>query len=185
MGPHAFDKIWHWPNLDILTLLLILMEDPMKLLIFLSLSLSLLTPAIQAEPVTPATWLEYAYNDLRAAQILTTIENPLLGVALYHIEQAAEKGLKAYLIFSEQKFALIHDLPPLLTICQHKDSSFEQFAPDMKEISPYATKSRYPNARFVMPEKSKVVALLNKAQEFLAFVQARISDRFDAFATNL
>ena len=100
-----------------------------------------LTPTISLvsqtkQHITGKTWFTFAQNDLRAAQILCAIDTPLLGVALYHIEQAAEKALKAYLVFTGLKFALVHDLPPLLSTCASNDEDFNQFAADMKEISP-------------------------------------------------
>ena len=148
------------------------MEDYMKYRILLSLLLY--TASIFSIDNKSSAWFAYAQNDLRAAQVLTQFKDPLFGVALYHIEQAVEKALKAYLIFYQQKFALVHDLPPLLAACQKIDSGFSIFAADAKEISPYATKSRYPNNSFVMPEKTAVELLIDKAQHLIDFIRIRM-----------
>lgn len=119
-------------------------------------------------------WIEYADNDLRAAQVLIDVKDPLIGVSLYHIEQAVEKALKAYLIAHDVSFALTHDLKPLLKSCTTLDTNFDQFAADAKEISPYATKSRYPNKSYSAPTKAAVEQLIKKAGTIVEFVHARI-----------
>lgn len=119
-------------------------------------------------------WMEYGDNDLRAAQILIDDPNPLIGVALYHIEQSVEKALKAYLLAHNIAFALTHDLAPLLKSCCAQDTDFGQFASDVKEISPYATKSRYPNKSYTPPTKAAVSALIQRAEALVDFVHERM-----------
>lgn len=139
----------------------------------LILSISLIFSA-QSKPADGVAWMAYADNDLRAAQVVIDVPNPLIGVALYHIEQAVEKALKAYLIAHDIKFALTHDLAPLLKSCCNDDRNFDQFAPDAKQISPYATKSRYPNKSYTPPTKNAVEGLIERAAIILAFVNQRI-----------
>ncbi len=121
-----------------------------------------------------ACWLAYANKDLRAAITLKNDQN--IGCALYHIEQAVEKALKAYLINTGTSFALTHDLVPLLNSCCKNDSCFEEFAADIKEINPYSTKSRYPNKSYVEPSESQVTALIRKATAVLSLIDSKISD---------
>ena len=40
-------------------------------------------------------WLTRASHDLRAARLLSSTEDPLLDIAIYHCQQAAEKAIKA------------------------------------------------------------------------------------------
>lgn len=137
------------------------------------LSLSLLFSA-HASTNNSQSWIEYADNDLCAAQVLIDHKKPLIGVALYHIEQAVEKALKAFLIFNNTSFALTHDLKPLLTSCSKIDSGFDQFAIDAKEISPYATKSRYPNKSYTPLTKVAVEKFIQRAQTIIDYVHERI-----------
>lgn len=142
---------------------------------FNSLILSLLfifsSPAATQDCIA---WMEYGDNDLRAAQILIDDPNPLIGVALYHIEQSVEKALKAYLIAQNISFALTHDLGPLLKSCCNIDEDFSQFTADAKEISPYATKSRYPNKSYTSPTIKAVEQMIKQARQILEFVRERI-----------
>jgi HEPN domain-containing protein len=139
----------------------------------LILSLSLIFSA-QGKPADSIPWMAYADNDLRAAQVLIEVKEPLIGVSLYHIEQAFEKSLKAYLIAHDVSFALTHDLKPLLKSCSTVDTQFDQFALDAKEISPYATKSRYPNKSYSPPTKNEVEQLIERTQAILEFVHEKI-----------
>lgn len=137
------------------------------------LSLSLIFSA-HGKPADSIPWSAYADNDLRAAQVLIEVKEPLIGVSLYHIEQAFEKALKAYLIAHDVSFALTHDLKPLLKSCSTVDTQFDQFALDAKEISPYATKSRYPNKSYTPPTKNEVEQLIERTQAILEFVHEKI-----------
>lgn len=43
-------------------------------------------------------WLQYAENDLDAARFLLGMKPLPAGIICFHCQQAAEKGLKAYLL---------------------------------------------------------------------------------------
>lgn len=127
---------------------------------------------IDAKPSDSKDWFAYAENDLKAASVL--VDANIIGYALYHIEQASEKALKAYLIATNTSFALTHDLVPLLCSCTKTEPEFEQFTPDIREINPYSTKSRYPNKSYTEPQISTVKLLIAKATALLHFVHDRI-----------
>lgn len=120
-----------------------------------------------------ASWLAYANKDLRAAITLKNDQN--VDCALYHIEQAVEKALKAYLINTGTSFALTHDLVPLLNSCCKHDACFQDFCADIKEINPYSTKSRYPNKSYVEPSIQEVDGLINKANTLVIFISNKIN----------
>ena len=40
-------------------------------------------------------WMTRASHDLRSARILSAADDPLLDIAIYHCQQAAEKSIKA------------------------------------------------------------------------------------------
>ena len=57
-----------------------------------------------------AQWLTFAKSDLRAARpLLTDVEVPAR-IACFHAQQAAEKAIKAVLIFEETSFRKTHDV---------------------------------------------------------------------------
>ncbi|CAN5194193.1 hypothetical protein BH09DEP1_BH09DEP1_5160 [soil metagenome] len=111
---------------------------------------------------------------MRAAQVLIDVKDPLIGVALYHIEQAVEKALKAYLICHDISFELTHSLGPLIKSCCDDDQNFVKFTADAKEINPYATKSRYPNKSYTPPTKTAVENLIQRASQIVAYVHNRM-----------
>ncbi len=55
-------------------------------------------------------WLKKAKNDLISARKLSAGEDITLDTAIYHCQQAAEKSLKAYLIFNCLEYPGTHDL---------------------------------------------------------------------------
>ena len=137
-------------------------------------SLAFLFSGIWAKTSDSKDWFAYAKNDLKAAQILIDTKDPLIGVALYHIEQASEKALKALLIACNTSFALTHDLKILLKNCTSAGFDLHEFCDDIAEINPYATKSRYPNKSYIEPAMSTVKSYIKRAALLLAFVQTEI-----------
>ena len=74
---------------------------------------------------------ETNYQDwtAKAEDDLLNIENNLAAqrvpwsTVCFHAQQAAEKNLKAFLVYHGQTPARIHDLIPLLTECRRRDES--------------------------------------------------------------
>lgn len=58
-------------------------------------------------------WLRVASDDLRLADAAIALQPPITGLALYHAQQAAEKALKAYLVYRGRTFRFTHDLTEL------------------------------------------------------------------------
>jgi len=54
--------------------------------------------------VDTAQWMGKARSDLRSAEVLLTVDPPLVGNALYHCQQAAEKARKALLYWQDVPF---------------------------------------------------------------------------------
>lgn len=129
---------------------------------------------LKATTAKSQIWFDYAQKDLNAAVALN--ESDIVGYALYHIEQATEKALKAYLIATNTKFALTHDLVPLLNSCCKNDAQFQNFSADIKKINPYSTQSRYPNNSYVEPTPETVKSLIARAATLLRFVAQKMSN---------
>ena len=64
-----------------------------------------------------AAWLQFAADDLGTARALLGVTPSRVRQSLFHAQQAAEKSLKAFLIWHEQPFPLTHDLARLLRLC--------------------------------------------------------------------
>ena len=71
------------------------------------------------------SWLAKAKRDLETARRLSQEPDPYLDTAIYHLQQAAEKAVKGFLVFHDQRFEKTHDIEVLmqLAIVYNKDFS--------------------------------------------------------------
>ncbi|MGA2704214.1 MAG: HEPN domain-containing protein [Isosphaeraceae bacterium] len=93
-----------------------------------------------------SSWLRKASHDLAAARLLGATHPPILDVAAYHCQQAAEKALKAYLVFYDQRVAKIHDVGQLLDQVMTIEPVFETWRDAADRLTPLATLYRYPGS---------------------------------------
>ncbi len=91
-------------------------------------------------------WLEKARKaDLTSADILLNSGNrSQLHQVLFHCQQAAEKSLKAFLVFHKITFRWTHDLGEIGDQCSKIESSLEKLIGEVKYLSDYAWEYRYP-----------------------------------------
>ncbi len=73
------------------------------------------------------SWLIKARSDLRSSKKLIKGDDPVLDTSIYHIQQCAEKGLKAYLAFKKQPIEKTHDIGLLVELCSEYDLEFKNF----------------------------------------------------------
>jgi HEPN domain-containing protein len=91
----------------------------------------------------PKDWFEHADADLEAARILFKHgRNP--AVAAMHIQQAAEKALKGFLVAHGWRLRRTHDLIQLLNQAVKHDSRFEKYRRFCEEATAYFFEARYP-----------------------------------------
>lgn len=87
-------------------------------------------------------WLRFASEDLSTAELTFEQDRPSRQ-ACFHAQQAAEKAIKAVLIFLQIDFSHRHDLDYLRTLLLDgwllKDNP-----PDLAEMSAWAVRGRYP-----------------------------------------
>jgi len=117
-------------------------------------------------------WLLYAENDLDAAQYL--FDRPFrkqIEIVCYHCQQAAEKALKAFLVFSDIEAPKTHDLAALCRRCALLEESFSEYLVDCGDLSLYVANARYP---------SKIEITETDAKEAL-----RMAERIVSFCASL
>ena len=85
-----------------------------------------------------------AQNDLDAAKRLAEGDEPLLDVAIYHCQQAAEKVVKGYLTFHNITVSKIHDIEELVSEALEINADFEDWLDVGDSLTRYATAFRYP-----------------------------------------
>lgn len=87
-------------------------------------------------------WLRMADEDLAALGLALDAQQAL-GTVAFHAQQAAEKTLKAYLIWRGADFPFTHSLPRLLELCRVHDAAFGSLAREAELLTPYAIRPRY------------------------------------------
>lgn len=90
------------------------------------------------------SWLGKARADLRAAEVDIGASPPLIGDALFHCQQAAEKALKAFLAAHEVPSRKTHDLDELAIACGRIDPGLDREADPARELTAFAWEFRYP-----------------------------------------
>lgn len=86
-----------------------------------------------------------ARHDLQAAEKLIRMEGPY-DVACFHLQQAAEKFLKAFLEARNLDYPLTHDLELLLDLCPDETGVLTGLREKLYQLEPYAVQIRYDDA---------------------------------------
>ncbi len=86
--------------------------------------------------------------DLKAAQILHSdfVNGDIeldLDVIFFHIQQAAEKLIKALLSYNEVNFPKIHDMEELINIMEQNNITFKLEKEKLIDLGDYAVEGRY------------------------------------------
>ena len=93
-----------------------------------------------------AEWLDYAKMDFITAEHLLTLRPLPLEIICYHCQQAAEKYLKGYLVFSGTgEPPKTHDLVLLKIDCMEADLRFDSISRACEVLTRYGIQPRYPN----------------------------------------
>ena len=103
-------------------------------------------PRKHGPPGSPQDWLTHAESDLNLARIVRERKDVLPEQACFHAQQAAEKALKAALLFKSIEFPLVHDLKTLVGLLQKSAVSFPPEILEVGSLTPYAVEARYPGS---------------------------------------
>jgi HEPN domain-containing protein len=90
----------------------------------------------------PRELLALAEKDYKAALILARADDPQTDAADFHLQQAVEKALKAWLALRGIDYPKTHDLNPLLGLLEDQDENIEPFWTLLKQ-NPFAVQFRY------------------------------------------
>ena len=108
-----------------------------------------------------------AENDLKAAEIGLSHEAPLDTIA-FHLQQAAEKMLKAVLASRAILYPKTHDLDDLLDLVPQELSEIHSFRARLLGWNSYAVEMRYETE--VYPQQDEMQEALKTAQDLHAAV---------------
>lgn len=116
-------------------------------------------------------WLKKAEADLAGAlHLQRRRKQPLPDLVCFHCQQAAEKFLKAFLIYNETPFVKTHDLLALLELCTKHQPEFALHGESFEVLNPYSVQFRYPGEEATAGEARlaiktiKKIAVLMRAQ---------------------
>ena len=113
-------------------------------------------------------WLAKADQDLGAARMLL---EGYPDVALFHCQQAAEKALKAFLVWHDVPFRKSHDLREIGQQCVVVDPSIESLARNAAPLAVFAWRTRYPDEETEPMPREEARAVLATAEDTVAAVR--------------
>lgn len=121
------------------------------------------------------SWLLKAAADLRGAEIDLAAEPPLVEDALFHCQQAAEKSLKAFLVFHDVPFRKTHSIEEIGEAALAIDASFKTLVDRAAPLTEYAWVFRYPGP-VPDPAPGEVQAAMEAARAIYQAVCNSVSD---------
>ena len=111
--------------------------------------------------------LEKSGNDLKSAEIGLAYESPMDTVA-FHVQQAAEKLIKALLASQATLYPKTHDLKTLLDLVPAEFQAVHSFRDRIQGWTSYAVDMRYEIGGY--PERQEVAEAIKIIHEFRAAV---------------
>ena len=117
-----------------------------------------------------------AQHDLATASKLAADPDPYLDTAIYHCQQAAEKSVKGFLAFHDQRVVRTHDVRYLVTLAMPFDESLSACLESAGRVTPYATAYRYPD-EILEPEQEEFDQAVAAAEEICTTVLSALPRR--------
>lgn len=118
-------------------------------------------------------WSDKAEEDFLFAKTTLAEGINFYSPICFHLHQAVEKYLKAYIVANNLNFLKIHDLSQLLKICSDHDSSFNRITGQVNELNPYYIETRYPGIT-VSFDKVQTEQALEITEEIVSFIKAKL-----------
>ena len=112
-------------------------------------------------------WTAKADIDYRTAQRLLRDEDPIRESIAFHCQQAAEKYLKAFLVWRQVEFPKTHSIAQLLDVIASVAPALAASLADVVSLTPFGAEIRYPgDLPELLPGQEQIVfALAMRARE--------------------
>lgn len=128
-------------------------------------------------PEEVLNWLYFADEDYSSAEIM--MRERVFNKVCFLSQQAAEKGLKAYLLHHKKEIKKTHKIIDLLAECGTIDPDFHKFEDDALTIDRYYLPTRYPDAIVGplpegLPGKDQAQSALEIASRILGFIKDQL-----------
>lgn len=114
-------------------------------------------------------WLAIVEEDIDVA--IAAARLPRLGSSAYHVQQAAEKLIKALLVFAAEPFRRTHDLDDLSARLVPIFPQFSEQAEALRRVSVWGIAYRYPGLEDVpepLPDPEELQRMIALVQAFAA-----------------
>ena len=89
-------------------------------------------------------WVRKAEIDFKTASHLCHGDPDFAEGAAFHAQQAAEKYLKAFLVWQQIEFHKTHDIEALLRLAGNVDNAIPEILREAAMLTPYGVDFRYP-----------------------------------------
>lgn len=118
-------------------------------------------------------WLSKGQKDMDDAEFLFKNNRAEENIS-FHIQQAAEKYLKGFLIYHSWKLEKIHDLVKLLEEAIKIDKSFNQFSKPLRKITNFYFESRYPVGYKMEYTKQELKDSINQTKNLIKLIKKKL-----------
>ena len=120
--------------------------------------------------IAVSNWLAKAEEDIKWAK--HSYRDKVYYGTCFICEQAAEKALKAFLLYYGNKFPKIHDLTRLIKECEKYQKNFSQLIAKATILSMYYIETRYPDlGEFQHYNQKQAKIALNYSLYIIKFVK--------------
>jgi len=89
-------------------------------------------------------WARKAESDFRTAQHLFSGGVDYVDGTTFHAQQAAEKYLKAFLVWHQIEISKTHNIEALLKLAETGDAEIPEVLAEATDLTPYGVEYRYP-----------------------------------------
>lgn len=117
-------------------------------------------------------WVEKAENDFKAAKMLLG-NKKLTETAAFHLHQAIEKYLKAFLVYHQIYFPKVHNLVKLADLASQKTKQLAKFSKIFEDLDGLYIPSRYPFGQ-PPPSLTELKKFYREAESVTNFIQSQL-----------
>lgn len=106
-----------------------------------------MTPHDNAKLIITRRWMDKAATDMALVDYLVSEVDRFSGPIAFHSQQAAEKYLKAVLVWRDVAFPKTHDIGKLLKLLSTIETGAADELHEAAFLTPYGAELRYPGDR--------------------------------------
>ena len=118
-------------------------------------------------------WFDKGQKDIEDAEFLLKNNRAKENIS-FHVQQAAEKYLKGFLIYNGWKLEKVHDLIKLLEEAIKFDKQFNKFIKPMRKITNFYFESRYPVGYKIRYTKQELRKSIQQTKDLIALINKKL-----------